>query len=363
MSEPDEIIDAAPSRLIDVIAQMVDLPWPDGDEWLEWEIDGIEGQTSWLTHVLPLGATSDARALADFVSNLAKLADQRWGAHRRFDATRFTDGADTDRASYDRRSAPASMVRSIGAKGAPWWKLGSDAVMLVHGKQSRPRRTAGVLVLPAQWLGEPGAEEAALQAPLVDEFLSGEQRPVLHAVWEVFTSRDPDVFAPLVMALPAIEKATADLDLGGALLSNGANLDHALDRIRLVARKQCLCGAYPDHVLYDPAKEKAWGHVRIVEEIPMFYNGNPDRPKRICECTDCGRRFSVTEGEYHYTWWKWTAQGSSREPPPGRDLASTYSNQVVSNRSLLWIWSASYPPASVRNVCGVSAGTTRICPA
>src|SRR5690606_15454799 len=120
----------------------------------------------------------------------------------------------------------------------------------------RPRRTAAVLVLPAQWLDEPGAEEAALQMPLVDEFLSGERRPVLHAVWEVFTSRDPEVFAPLVIALPAIAKAPADLALGGALLSNGDNLDHALDRIRLVANKQCLCGAYPDHVRYDPAKEK-----------------------------------------------------------------------------------------------------------
>ncbi|MEV0646394.1 hypothetical protein AB0I28_14135 [Phytomonospora sp. NPDC050363] len=48
--------------------------------------------------------------------------------------------------------------------------------------------------------------------------------------------------------------------------------------------------------------------VRIVEEIPVYYNGRPDRPKRLCECADCGKRFEVEEGEYHYTWWKWTVK-------------------------------------------------------
>lgn len=313
MTEPDdEIIDATPAQVIDVVTRMVDLVWPDGEELLEWEIDGLAGQSSWLAHVLPLGASTDGRALADFVSGVSKLADERWGAHRRFDARRFTDDAEPVRASSDRRSAPAGVVRSIGARRASWWKLGHDAVMLAYGKHARPQRTAMVLVLPAQWLHEPGAEEVALQAPLAEDFLSGESRRVLRAVWAVFASRDPEVLAPLVRALPAIEKATADLDLGGALLSNGTNLDHALGRLRLFASKRCLCGAYPDHVRYEPAKEEALGHVRIVEEIPMFFNGRPDRPQRICECTDCGRRFSVKEGEYHYTWWEWTAQSSRR---------------------------------------------------
>ncbi|WP_420112155.1 hypothetical protein [Pseudactinotalea sp.] len=313
MTEPDdEIIDATPAQVIDVITQMIDRPWPDGDGWLEWTIDGIDGHTSWFAHVLPLGATSEARGLADLVSGVAGAAKQRWGEPHRFDATQFTDDRETDRRSYDRRSAPAGVVRSLGARRASWWRLGSDAVMLVHRKHARPQRTAAVLVLPAQWLEGPGAEEAALQAPLTEAFLSGENRRVLHAVWAVIASRDPELLAPLVTALPAIEKATADLDLGGALLSNRNNLDHALDRIRLFADKRCLCQAYPDHVRYEPAKEEARGHVRILEEIPTFFNGRPDRPERICECTDCGRRFSVEEGEYHYTWWKWTMQDSGR---------------------------------------------------
>lgn len=152
----------------------------------------------------------------------------------------------------------------------------------------------------------------AMPAPLMDDFLSGDRGRVLHAAWEVFKTREPAALEPLVAALPAIERATDGLDLGGALLSNRVNLDHALDRIRTFAEQRCLCTAYAGHVLYEPAKEETLGHVRIVEEIPVFFNGRPDRPKRICECTDCGRRFSVEEGESHYTWWKWTTQESRR---------------------------------------------------
>lgn len=91
----DEIVEAGPEQLVAVIEQMADLPWPDGDEWLEWEIDGLAGQTSFLLHVLPLGATSDAAALTSLTSSLAELADQRWGVRHRFDATRCTDNART----------------------------------------------------------------------------------------------------------------------------------------------------------------------------------------------------------------------------------------------------------------------------
>lgn len=141
---------------------------------------------------------------------------------------------------------------------------------------------------------------------LLADFRSQDDRRVLHAVWEVFKTRDPEVLTPLAGMLPAIRSSTADLDLGGALLSNAANLEHALERLRLFDNRECLCGAYPGHVLYEPAKQEAYGHVRIVEEIPLFFNGRPERPQRVCECCDCGQRFSVDEGEYHYTWWKWT---------------------------------------------------------
>jgi hypothetical protein len=300
----DEIVDASPEQVVAVIAQMADLPWPDGDEWLEWEIDGLEGQTSFLMHVLPLGATSDAAALTSLTSPLSKLADQRWGVRHRFDATRFTDDADTDPASYDRRSAPASLVRALGSDNAAWWRSGSDAVVLVDNSAAATETSkAAVLVLPAQWLAGPGAEEDALRSPLVADFLSGDKDRVLSALWAVFATRDPEILAPLARALPAIEKATADTELGGMLASNNSNLDHVLDRISLFGKGACLCAAYFSHQFYDPEKEAHRRHVRIVETVP---NDGQWVPDRICECRDCGRRFQVEQGEYHYTWWKWT---------------------------------------------------------
>ena len=148
--------------------------------------------------------------------------------------------------------------------------------------------------------------DAAQETTLLDDFLSADSSRVLHAVWAVFKTRDPKVFEPLVSALPAIDRATDDLELGGALISNDRNLGHALERIEIFGEGRCLCAAYLGHVRYEPAKEEGYGHVRIVEEVPVFFNGRPDRPKRVCECTGCGRRFEVEEGEYHYTWWKWT---------------------------------------------------------
>jgi hypothetical protein len=300
----DGIVDAGPEQVLAVVEQMADLPWPDGDEWLEWEIDGLEGQTSFLMHVLPLAATSDAAALATFTSPLKKLADQRWGVRYRFDATRFTDDAATDPASYDRRSAPASLVRSLGSDHAVWWRSGSDAVVLVDNATAASETgKAAVLVLPARWLAGPGAEEDALRSPLVADFLSGDKDRILPALWTVFRTRDPEVLAPLARALPAVRKATADADLGGMLVSNQSNLDHVLDRIELFGKGACLCAAYLSHQFYDPAKEEHRRHVRIVETVP---NDGQWVPDRICECRDCGTRFQVEQGEYHYTWWKWT---------------------------------------------------------
>lgn len=300
----DEIVDATPEQVVAVIEQMAGLPWPDGDVWLEWEIDGLAGQTSFLMHVLPLGATSDAAALASLTSALSRLADQRWGVRHRFDATRFTDGADTDPASYDRRSAPASLVRALGSDHAVWWRSGRDAVVLIDNSAAAPRTgKAAVLVLPAQWLAGPGAEENALQSPLVADFLSGDKDRILSAVWAVHKTRDPEILTPLARALPAIEKATADAELGGLLASNKSNLDHAIDRIRLFDKGICLCTAYLTHQFYDPAKEEQRRHILIVGTVP---NDGQWVPDRICECRDCGKRFQVEQGEYHYTWWKWT---------------------------------------------------------
>lgn len=155
-----------------------------------------------------------------------------------------------------------------------------------------------------------GAERPTRREPtLLDDFLSKDTDRVLHAVWVVFRTRDPEVLAPLARARGRIERATDELDLGGALFSNRKNMDHALVRLELAASGTCLCAAYRDHLLYEPAVEEAARHVRIVEEIPQFFDGQPERPRRICECTACGRRFEVEEGDYHYPWWKWKSRG------------------------------------------------------
>ncbi|GAA3034275.1 hypothetical protein [Actinokineospora globicatena] len=311
---PDEVVDASPARVVAVIEQMADLPWPDGDEWLEWEIDGLAGQTSYLMHVLPLGATSDAAALAALTSPLRTLADQRWGARHRFDATRFTDDAGSTK--YDRRSAPASLVRALDSDSATWWRSGSDAVVLIDNSAAAPKASkAAVLVLPARWLAGPGDEEKALHSPVVADLLSGDKDRVLSGVWAVIKTRDPEILTPLARALPAIRKATANADLGGALASNGSHLDHALHRIELFTNGTCLCAAYLSHQFYDPAKEEVQDHIRIVATVP---NDGQWIPDRICECHDCGHQFQVEQGEYHYTWWKWTEHPPGGPPPRNR---------------------------------------------
>ncbi|HVK28051.1 MAG TPA: hypothetical protein VM575_06905 [Nocardioides sp.] len=300
-----EIVDATAAQVVGVVEQVVDLPWPDGDEPLEWELEGLEGQTTWMTHILPLASTPDTAAIDALADSLVRLADQRWVVRHRFDATRFTDDATTDPASYDRRSAPASLVRALGADTAVWWRYDDHAVLLVDSSAAAPdARKLVVLVLPEQWMEGPGTEEAALGSPLVADFLSGDRSRILSALWEVMRTRDPAVLTPLVTALPAIERATADVDLGGALVSNASNLERAFQRIELFGTGACLCTAYPAHQFHDPAKEEHAGHVRIVGTVPNERQWEPDR---ICECTACGKRYQVEQGEYHYTWWKWTA--------------------------------------------------------
>lgn len=303
----ETVVDATAEQVIGVIEQVVDLPWPDAgvDEPLAWELDRLEGYTTWLTHVLPLAAGADAAAASALVVPLVGLADQRWPGRHRFDATRHTDDASTDPASYDRRSAPASLVRALGADGADWWTYDGHAVVLVDtsGSVAAADSKVAVLVLPVQWLAPPGAEEQALSSPWVDDLLSGDKDRVLPAMWAVLGTRDPEILTPLVTALPAIRRATADLELGGMLVSNASHLERALDRVELFGAGACLCTAYPADLFADPAKEEERGLIHVVDTVPNDRQWVPDR---ICACSVCGRRYQVEEGLYHYPWWKWT---------------------------------------------------------
>ncbi|MFB9313377.1 hypothetical protein [Nocardioides plantarum] len=318
-ADPDTLVDGSPAQVLRVVERMVDLPWPEpgADDPLQWERDGLEGHTLWLAHVLPLAAGAEAADVAALVVPLVALADQRWHVRHRFDATAFTDDASTDPASYDRRSAPAAMVRSLGAEHAVWWPLGDDAALLVDtsGVVPAAESRAVVLVLPARWLTAPDAEEASLQLPLVQDLLSDDGSRVMSAVWDVLGTRDPEVLEPLLRVLPTIKEATQDLELGGALIANASHVARALDRVALFGRGTCLCTAYLFDQLSDPAKEERRGHVRIVETIPGDGSWVPDR---ICECTDCGRRYRVEEGLYHYPWWAWTSLDGTEPTVPRR---------------------------------------------
>lgn len=303
MSDDERILDVSPERVVGVVERMVDLTWPDGDDSLTWELDGLEGETLWLAHVLPLASRAGADEIAALAAPLAELADRRWGPREDFDATRFTDDATTDPARYDRRSAPAGMVRSLGAPRAAWWRYDGHAVVLVDSSTTQPDDTKlAVLVLPVDWLGAPSAD-APERSPVVADLLSGERERILSAVWAIMRTRDPAVLAPVAAALPTIRRATAELDLGGAFVRNASHLEAALARAELSRTGTCLCTTYPDHLFHDPAQEESRGHVRIVGEVPNDRQWEPDR---VCECTDCGRRWQVEHGEYHYPWWTWT---------------------------------------------------------
>lgn len=300
------VVDATPERVMAAIQQMRSLrKWPENpDDRIDWEIDGLEGHTSFLAHCLVLGSTREASALAELTGPLVEMADAHWRVHQSFDAAMFTDDADTDPTAYDRRSALADLVRALDSDAAVYWPLGTNAVVLVDNSGASPvTATAAVCVLPVQWVTAPTAAEKALQSPLVQDFLSGDMNRVLSALWTVVRTREPAVLAPLVTALPAIEEANAEADLGGMLASNNANLVHALARIELFGKGVCLCAAYLSHQFYDPAKEEHERHVRIVESVPNPKQWEPDR---VCECRDCSKRYQVEQGEYHYTWWKWS---------------------------------------------------------
>lgn len=302
----EDIVDATPERVMAVIQEMRSLrKWPeDPDDRIEWEIDGLEGHTSFFAHCLVLGATPDARKLAALTGPLLELGDARWRAHQQFDAALFTDDASTDPMAYDRRSALADVIRALDSDAAVYWPLGSSAVVLVDNSGAAPATAkAAVFVLPVEWVTAPTREERALQVPLVRDFVSGDSDRVRSALWSVVRTRDPKVLMPLVAALPAIKRETADAELGGMLASNNAHLEHALARVELFRKGTCLCAAYLSHQFYDPAKEEHLRHVRIVGTVPNPRQWEPDR---ICECRDCGQRFQVEQGEYHYTWWKWT---------------------------------------------------------
>ncbi|PCE13890.1 hypothetical protein AUC47_04350 [Microbacterium sp. SZ1] len=145
---------------------------------------------------------------------------------------------------------------------------------------------------------------------LLDDFLSGDPSRVLHATWETIASRDIAVLRPLVPAVPRIRRATEALDLGGIIYANRGHLDHALDKLAQFDAGECWCAGYVGILTFDPKKEEAVDHVRIVSTSEPGWSMTYQ-----CECVVCGLTFDVEQGDHHFMWWKWVPRGAIRPLP------------------------------------------------
>ncbi len=294
---------ASVEALVGVIEQLPGLPLVEDEdvEWIDWEIDGVEGRSNWYLHVLDLGCTSDPAAAEEITALTGALTEggvRRWGPQERLVVAGFNDSDDMPWQTHFIRAAVIRELEEVGTNRALWWTNGANAVIVVANPATRRKvRRAAVVVLPVHWIKTPDRAEAMRSSPVVADFLSEDPERIEKVRRAVDTTREPVIFEPLAAALPALET------LGYPKVE-----DISFDRIRIFAAGTCLCADYLNRLTYDPERESARGHVRIVEvrqEQPTH------RPQRICACTDCGRRFDVEEGEYHATWWQWTEPDSA----------------------------------------------------
>lgn len=143
---------------------------------------------------------------------------------------------------------------------------------------------------------------------LLEDFVSGDTSRVLHATWEVIGSRDRKLLDPLLPHLRQIHRATENLSLGGMLRSNSANLDHALEKLENLQRGTCWCENYAGFDRYEPDRERAAGYIQILSTSEPGWSMT-----YACECTNCGRKFDVEQGDYHVMWWKWVPRSEKRK--------------------------------------------------
>jgi hypothetical protein len=136
----------------------------------------------------------------------------------------------------------------------------------------------------------------------LDDLLSADPHRIWQASWEVIRTRDTALLEELRTALVEIQRATADVELGGMIRPNRDALDHALGKVRDYRSWRCWCDDYPRLLAFDPAREEERGHATVLRRDlsgwPVTYE---------CACAVCGKRFRVEEGEHHALWWRWTA--------------------------------------------------------
>lgn len=135
---------------------------------------------------------------------------------------------------------------------------------------------------------------------LLADLLSRDAHRVWAAACTVNSWRRSQALARLAESLPEIERATAGLDLGGALFSNNERLRQAIATLQAQRDGLCRCWLYPQFLTYDPPKEEQAGDVAVLSTSP------PDWTMTYrCRCTHCGAEYEVEQGEYHLTWWRW----------------------------------------------------------
>jgi len=137
---------------------------------------------------------------------------------------------------------------------------------------------------------------------ILNDLISGDS----HRIWEgacaVRVLRDIDQLRELSRHIAEIDEKTRSVSLGGAFRPNSAHVKFALKKLQFVKESAgCLCRLYAHDEFYNPVQEANDGVVRILSKVEK--DGYPDY--YLCECCSCGRRYRVSEREYHYTWWQW----------------------------------------------------------
>ncbi|PPF53922.1 hypothetical protein C5B94_09150 [Clavibacter michiganensis] len=137
------------------------------------------------------------------------------------------------------------------------------------------------------------------------DLLSADPHRIWPASWGVIATRDTALLESLRGALPAIVEATDGVELGGMIRPDRDALAHALAKVRRHRSRRCWCDDYPRLLAYDPSREEERGHVRVLGRDASGWPATYE-----CECTVCGRRFHVEEGEHHALWWRWSPQAA-----------------------------------------------------
>lgn len=314
-----------PAELLDVIADLADLPYAAHGTQQDWSLAGHEGETFDRMHLFGLASHPEPGRVRELATRLAGAAEHRWGKRGRFASVAVTPKNDPAHI-LDPRAVPVAALQAMGCSEAEVWRFGESALLLAVN----PSHASGVaicvaLVMEASYLEKPedrlAVADAAMESrirktdkrgtkprksgiggkgarsALLADFLSRDVTRINSAIDTVNRSSDPALLAPVAEELAAVLRALRAADF---VVVDGNPVELAVDRLEIVHSGGCLCATYP-RSNPNPQGEVDQGWVRIDEETCELGS----RPQRVVSCTSCGAIFDVEEGEYHATWWAW----------------------------------------------------------